>query len=233
MKEKERFKEMLEYLKSNGINWGIEIHDHRIWHAIVQFPELGGFSCAYARGYSVLAHMDADLDKETKLVRGPLISLGRALKAEAKCASVAPVLNEHIAGYLLAQNCPTTPENEKFCKGQFNVKPTHSESWLLFHTYDLPNRQYGLPSFDPRIVRNSEPIRVPPTNDPFAEFLHKELPFAGRWVDRRELIVKAFRLTRNNPDASIDRGDFNKLFDTEWLKKNGLALEHRIALVRV
>jgi hypothetical protein len=237
MKEKERFKEMLDYLKGNGIRWGIEIHDHRIWHAIVEFPLDSGYECVYARGYSVLAHMDADLDRETKLVRGPLISIGRALKAESRGESVAPVLNNNIVGYLLSQNCPTSPLEDKFYKGQFNVKPTHSEGWLLLNAAQFPNRQYGLPGYDPRAVRRPLPsVPVPMTewsNQPLVDFIESQIKDSGRFVDRDVLLSKIFKEYQKDPHgASVSPHDFRKLFDSAWLAKNGFALETRVVIKR-
>jgi len=225
MKEKERFAEMLAYLKGNRIDWGIEIHDHRIWHAIVKFPLDYGYNCEYTRGYSILAHMDIDLDEETKLVRGPLISIGRALKAEGQATSVSLVANSNIADYLRNNNCPSNLTDDGFYKGQFNVRPTPTEFWLIHHRAYLPNGQRGRPSYGPGIA--------PPSQvDPLVEYLNKELPLSGKWIERNKLVSQVFRTVKRDPDTGLAPEDVKKLFDMAWLRENGFTLEFKSVLVR-
>jgi hypothetical protein len=138
MKESERLRNLVQHFKDEGIAWGVKVHGPKIWHGVLKFD--GDFYC---RGYSILADMDRDLPLETRLMRGQLISLGRALKAYDIKGNVAPVVNPALVNLLVGIGCPwhrrhTVVENAPvFYKGQYDVFPTQAERWMV-QTQDEP-----------------------------------------------------------------------------------------------
>lgn len=212
MKEKDRLDELIAHLKDENIQWAVEIHGGRIWHAILKFPPSTLYRAQFARGYSVLAELDAYLPYATLRIRGALISMGRALKAGTTWKDSGQVTTDSVLALLRGYCCPGSFGLSPVYKSQFGVVPTTRELELL-QRVEKP----GIQQISVQTVPENDDWRV-------TSFLRCMLEHSiTKAVYKADLISAYCRATTWYPDLdlAIRASDLKKLLSDDWLETHG------------
>jgi hypothetical protein len=218
MKESERLINLVQHFKDEGIAWGVKVYGPKIWHGVLKFDD-----GIYCRGYSILADMDRSLPMETRIMRGQLISLGRALKAYDIKGLVAPVTNPALVDLLISRGCPwhrhhSTEENTAiFYKGQYNIFPTQAERWMVQQPNEpayAPNKPHSLDRdailrdfIQAEIARNKGPVEVSRLTRVYTE------------------LANAMALYQKELDVRLHR-----MQNLQWLRENGFTMLSRVCV---
>lgn len=206
MKEKERLDNLVESLDDDDIKHVTFVYDHRVWHAVLKYPD-----GVYCRGFSFLADLDAKLPEATTAVRGRLIAIGRAIKSNHVNASGELVKRPSTQALVMQYSLPC-PITQAFFKSQCNVVPTSAEKLALA-----------------RVANDVDVPPPPPADSVLCDLVQRLVDNSGgNGVSRAEVIRAYFLQYRHSDDSFLA---LKQLVDLDWYKAHGFGVATRHVIV--